>query len=643
MRLQRLIPTVLTGALAALAVAAVPALAAPPETPTIQPALSVTGSSAVFRGTLNPGGPAEPGEWEFKYKISNESCFPEASSLPEPAAQSTGKAKEAVEAVAENLEPGTTYAFCLAANPNGERALSESLTFKTLPIGLTRAREVTPFAATLTAQINPENEEATYSFEYSTEASGEELKGAIVTIPGTSTLPAVDATEEASVPTKNVLAPATTYYFRVLTENSKGTDEGPVESFTTREATAPEVISTTLTELNSNEPKLEAKINPNYQETSYQFEYSTSEATLLEGKGEVVPGAPPAPLLPPIFEEVTAGPVGLSGLIPGATYYYRVSAHNSTGTKDGSPGSFVALGIPAVSTGSAGEPTRTTATVAGSITPQGLPTTYHFAYVPLSAYEAALAKGAPDPYASSNGGRSTYETSLDEKVADYAPHPVAATLEELAPETAYVYVLVAHNELGTTVGAPRTFTTQAAIPPVAVTGAAQGVSQLAATITGSVDTRGLQTSIQFEFGTAPYAGALLEAAVVPGSEAGTSEQVQRYSTGLQPGTTYYYRLIATGPEGVASGAEQSFTTPGFPATALAPATVLPFVPYTSLAALQAQQAREGGAPPAPGKAGPRLGKLARALNACHRKKGAARRSCERTARRRDGAAKKRGK
>ncbi len=593
MRLQRLIPTVLTGALAALAVAAVPALAAPPETPTIQPALSVTGSSAVFRGTLNPGGPAEPGEWEFKYKISNELCFPEAHSVPEPAAQSTGKAKEAVEAVAENLEPGTTYAFCLAANPNGERALSESLTFKTLPIGLTRAREVTPFAATLTAQINPENEETTYSFEYSTEASGEELKGAIVTIPGTSTLPAVDATEEASVPTKNVLAPATTYYFRVLTENSKGTDKGPVESFTTREATAPEVISTTLKELNSNEPQLEAKINPNYEEASYQFEYSNEESGgELQGTITTVKGAPPSPLLPAVSEEREAGPVGLQGLSPGLTYYYRVSATNSTGTTHGPVQSFIALGIPAVSTAPAGEPTRTTATVAGSITPQGLPTTYHFAYVPLSAYEAALAKGAADPYASSNGGRSTYETSLDEKVADYAPHPVAATLEELAPETTYVYALVASNELGPTTGGPRTFTTQAAIPPLAATGPALGISQLAATITGSVDTRGLQTSIQFELGTAPYAGALLPAAVVPGSEAGTSEQVQRYSTGLQPGTTYYYRLIATGPEGVATGAEQSFTTPGFPA-AFPSATLPAPVPYTPIAALDAREAREG--------------------------------------------------
>ncbi len=50
------------------------------------------------------------------------------------------------------------------------------------------ATGVTPFEGTLEAQLNPDYQETSYSFQYATEATGETLEGTIVTLKGTTTV-----------------------------------------------------------------------------------------------------------------------------------------------------------------------------------------------------------------------------------------------------------------------------------------------------------------------------------------------------------------------------------------------------------------------------------------------------------------------
>ncbi len=608
----------------ALAMTATPALAAP-ETPVAKPATAVTGNSAVLHGELNPNAPGEPGEYYFRLKQSSVACFPESSEFPEePYAHSLGNEKEAVEVEATNLEPNQDYSFCLESLPSS--LISTPVTFKTLASakpyvykGTTTATEVGAFSATLTAKVNPEDQETTFAFEL---ATNEAFTENVQTVPGSGPLPPQEYFTQqipASLSTGNLLEPGTTYYFRILATNPTGTTQGPIELLTTQPPADPAVISESVSSQNSFEPKLEARINPNYEPTSYYFEYSTSKTAVQKGEGTIVKGAPPAPDLPAVFEEEPgqlAGPVGITGLQPGTTYYYRVVANDKTSEEEGFPDngfvhSFQADGAPALTTNPTGAPTRTSASVSGTVNVHGLATTYHFAYVPAAQYEA----GAANPYAR---GKETYDTKLthlneenhEVSLEDYEPHPVGLNLEELQPETTYVYALVASNELGVTYGAPQTFTTQPKTPALALTGAASGVSQSSATLAGYVDTRGLQTSIQFELGTAPGAGALHSATVVPGSEAGTGEEVQATFGGdLQPGTTYYYRVLASNEDGSQAGAVLSFTTPGFPAQF--PSAALPaVVPYTPIAQLNAKEAKEGKAIN-PGKPGKKKGKKKR--------------------------------
>jgi hypothetical protein len=116
--------------------------------------------------------------------------------------------------------------------------------------------------------------------------------------------------------------------------------------------------------------------------------------------------------------------------------------------------------------------------------------------------------------------------------------------------------------VGTTYGADHTFTTAATTPPVVTTGAASEVTQTGVLLSGTVDTRELQSSFEFEVGTdTGYGGAKL----FGNAGRGGTEAV---SAGLQfliPGTTYHYRLVASNADGTSYGQDMTFTTPGVPA------------------------------------------------------------------------------
>jgi hypothetical protein len=95
-------------------------------------------------------------------------------------------------------------------------------------------------------------------------------------------------------------------------------------------------------------------------------------------------------------------------------------------------------------------------------------------------------------------------------------------------------------------------------PPSVSTGGASAVQMSQATVNASVDPRGFETSYRFEYGTTTGYGSTtasssagFNAGAVPGSAT---------ITGLQPGTTYHYRVVASNAGGVNSGADQTFRT-----------------------------------------------------------------------------------
>ncbi len=102
-------------------------------------------------------------------------------------------------------------------------------------------------------------------------------------------------------------------------------------------------------------------------------------------------------------------------------------------------------------------------------------------------------------------------------------------------------------------------------PPTAVTSPASSAGGTAATLNGVIDPQGLETNYHFEYGTSTAYGTDAPAADAAAGSGLGSTSVSQTITGLQPNTTYHYRIYASNSGGAAHGQDASFTT--------APATV----------------------------------------------------------------------
>ncbi len=89
---------------------------------------------------------------------------------------------------------------------------------------------------------------------------------------------------------------------------------------------------------------------------------------------------------------------------------------------------------------------------------------------------------------------------------------------------------------------------------------ASNVSQLSATLNGTVDPGGVPTSYHFVYGTSTAYGSFAPSPdrYVPINEA--DDTVSVVLGELTPGTTYHFALVANSPEGDVTGPDETFTT-----------------------------------------------------------------------------------
>jgi hypothetical protein len=98
--------------------------------------------------------------------------------------------------------------------------------------------------------------------------------------------------------------------------------------------------------------------------------------------------------------------------------------------------------------------------------------------------------------------------------------------------------------------------------PTVRTGAATSVTFSSATLTGSVNPRGLSTLVYFQVGTTNKYGAQSAPQQLPAG--GAAVPVAISFPGLTAATTYHYRLVATNSAGTTLGADRTLTTPKIP-------------------------------------------------------------------------------
>jgi hypothetical protein len=187
----------------------------------------------------------------------------------------------------------------------------------------------------------------------------------------------------------------------------------------------------------------------------------------------------------------------------------------------------------------------TSASVTGTVNPNGRSTSFHFAWMKVG----------------SSSWSSTPSTSAGSGSSDRS---VSADLAGLSPSTTYHFWIVATNSKGTTLSGDRVLTTLPP-PPLVATGAATAVGQTSATLSSDVNPNGAPATYHFDVGVTPEYGSHWPASDAPAGSDNLLHTVTQSLTALLPGTTYHYRAVATTASGTTNGVDRQFTTTGVPA------------------------------------------------------------------------------
>jgi len=192
---------------------------------------------------------------------------------------------------------------------------------------------------------------------------------------------------------------------------------------------------------------------------------------------------------------------------------------------------------PTASTGATSSVSERTATLNGTLNPNGFKTQYHFQFGTTTAY------GMVTPTTDAGSGTS--------------PLSPSNTRVRLRPNTTYHYRLAATNGFHTVYGSDQAFTTLS-LPPSVTTRPATAVNSTQPTLNGSVNANGKTTTYWFEYGTTTAYGNTTAA---KSAGAGT-DQIDVFTTvtGLSQNTLYHYRTAAQNGSGTSYGVDKTFTT-----------------------------------------------------------------------------------
>lgn len=186
----------------------------------------------------------------------------------------------------------------------------------------------------------------------------------------------------------------------------------------------------------------------------------------------------------------------------------------------------------------------------------------HFDYVSAAAFRDDAAAGNDGFSDLSSGGSVACDQVPGSIPLDLDLHPVSADVSGLSKDTEYRVRLSVSNSVGTTPSRPGAFFTASA-PLVETVG-----SPIRTTTTVRLDARvhpkRAPTTFHFEYGTQGPCDSN-PCTETPDRSAGDGNLIRLVSeqvTGLEPGSTYHYRVIADNgnPDGAAVGGDRTVTT-----------------------------------------------------------------------------------
>ena len=203
-------------------------------------------------------------------------------------------------------------------------------------------------------------------------------------------------------------------------------------SYSSTTGSSPTVITNAATSVATTSATLNGSVNPNGLSTTYYFEYGTttsySSNTSSTGIGS--------------GSSLLSESANITGLQSSTTYHFRIRATNSNGTNYGTDQTFtttVAGQAPTIITNAASSVSTTSATLNGSVNPNGNSTSYLFDYGTTTSYGLTTS--------SVNAGSGNSSQSVN------------ASISSLQTSTTYHYRIKATNTYGTVYGSDLTFTT----------------------------------------------------------------------------------------------------------------------------------------------------------------------------------------
>ncbi len=409
---------------------------------------NISQNSASLNGSVNPNG-SNTTVW-FEYGTS-----PSLGSTIGFQNIGSGNSAFNITSFLSGLNSGQTYYFRAVAQNSFGTTYGNVISFTTqtgaingvAPIVTTNlATNITQNSAVLNGTVNSNNSETNVWFEYGPTGS---LGFTTASQDAGSGNFAVNIASFLSSLNTN-----TTYYFRIVAQNSFGTTYGSIVSFNTSQfgtgfiSSAPTVNTDAATNITSNSATLNGDVNSNGSVASMWFEYGPTQNLGYTSGFQQING----------FMNVNTF---ISNLTPNAVYYYRAVAQNSFGTNYGSILTFT-TGSGAVI--SAGGQAPMVTTLPASIVYQNS-TVLNGAVITNNLFTNAWFEWGATP---SFG----FETTVQPAGHDSLSVPLSFALSGLNSNTTYYFRAVAQNAAGTSYGSMLTFTTKSPAYAIPSTGIA---------------------------------------------------------------------------------------------------------------------------------------------------------------------------
>jgi hypothetical protein len=424
-----------------------------------------------------------------------------------------------------------------------------------------------------TGEVNPGEKETFCHFEYISDKQLEENEAngdpgfANAAAAGCDVEPLSGNTAQAVAANLENLTSATIYHLRLVASNEDGTEVAPAPNFTTQTATPPALalnppsgVSYTKAHISGTVDPEGGNVNPigGPVPIAWQLEIN------FQGFWEWVEGG--------VIQEAEAeasAPIAVSKdlefLPPNTNFKFRLKAFYTGRETTQAGGEFTTLAVsqPTVVADDATSVTGTAAHFSGTVTAGGEDPAFNtnctFDYVTAAQFGI-------DEFA----GASQVGCDIN-PVTGTAPTAVVADPTDLQPNTTYHLRLRGENAGGqSTSMAPDTFTTDALAPTIA-DAFATDVTQGSATLNAMIRPGGIPTTYHFDYLTLAqfeangetFAGASQTPESASIGSDNSVHQVSASVSGLQLGTAYRFRVVATNAQsapGGTPGVAVGFTT-----------------------------------------------------------------------------------